>query len=365
MFPKIDKSKIDDMHFDSYAQKMMSYSKPKMLCLSPRELGKSTWWWLFAYKNAVEKGYTSIVFKYIQADLMDVTIDDIVGLLNKFLVEPVDIYYKRTFKDGIVDVELVGTEGEKIPFVRFVCINLPLRRLKSLFYPNLRWMCFDEYMLDTRTANETYPDQVVFKLNEIFKTFNRECDGKLRMWFLGNPYSRYAPVHNFVGVNSGKLEIGKYIVGEDYVASVIPLPQKLIDYITERDKNYKFAESYLMYSVFGHSVNDEQIRLKDRVIGYILRYVFYVEGKKLLVFRNNNDVVDSNNIYWVCIDNDYKSENRNIITFDYNSLVDGTILLGNEEKKYFRILKNAFRYRKIEFKDVESSYLFEQIFMNI
>ena len=310
-FPKIDKSKVDDMHFDAYANKLLSFNKPKILALSARELGKSTWWWLFAYRRATEKNETSILFKYYQADVMDVTFSDIEGLISKFTYEPITLDYKKgEIKNGIVDVSLVDKEeGKKIPFFRLVVINLPLRRLKSLFYPGLRWCCFDEYMLDTRVANEKYPEQVSFKMNEIFKTFNRECEGRLRMIFLGNPYSKFAPIHNFVGVKSSQLKIGEYAVGDDFVASVIPLPKKLTDYILERDSNYRFDENYLMYSVFGSSINDEQIRLLEKQPnGYILRYVFYIDGQKMLIFRNNNDVMEFNNLYWITIRNDYTTE---------------------------------------------------------
>lgn len=365
-FPKIDKSRIDDMHFDQFANKLLSYNKPKICCLSARELGKSTWAYLFLYRRCVEQGETFILFKYRQCDVMDVTIDDIGELISKFTYEPVKLWYKRgTLKEGVCDVYLWDEEEDKkIRFFRLVVINLPKNRLKSLFYPGLRWTLFDEYMLDTRAGDEeTYPNGCVMKLNEIFKTFNRETDGKLRMLFFGNPYSRSCPIHNFIGVKASQLKIGEYAVGDDYVAAVIPLPQKLIDHILERDKNYKFDENYLMYSIYGKSINDEQIRiLESEPKNYILRYVFYIEGQKLLVYRNNNDVIDSNNIYWITVRNEYTTTSKNIYTFDYNSLVEGTVLMSNDDRMVFTALKNCFRFRKIQFGSVESEYLFEQIY---
>ena len=45
--------------------------------------------------------------------------------------------------------------------------------------------------------------------------------------------------------------------------------------------------------------------------------------------------------------------------------MEGTVLISNEDRMIFTGLKNAFRFRKVQFSSIEASYTFEEIYNSI
>lgn len=249
---------------------------------------------MYAYRKLL-KSKATVVFKYQQADITDVMIGDIENLLNKFLTEPIKLYYKRgAVKDGLVDV-YVEYKEERFMFFRVIAMSLPIRRIKSLMLPNLSTMMFDEFLVDTRHG-ERYPNGCAFKMNEIFKTFVRESED-LKMFFMGNPYSLYCWVFSWCRIDITKLYPGSFYVNEDTVLEVGVLSDELKEYILNRDKDYVFDDSYVAYSFDGRAVNDSDIQIAPKPDNYILKYVFYIENKKLCVYRKNEITLDNTYYY--------------------------------------------------------------------
>ena len=352
--------KVDNIHYS--LNKVLSYNKIFALIISAREAGKSTAAWLYNYKQFT-KGKTVLVIRRLIADITATYIEDVENILNKFLDEPVKLEFKKgSIKDGVVDVYI-----EDKLFFRVIALSNPLSRIKSLMLPNLSTIIFDEFICNTRLG-EKYLTNEVFKFKEMFNTFQREAE-KLRVIFLGNPYSLYNPYFSWLGVKTDKLYPGSFVVGDSYVIECYELSKELKEYILSKNPLYKFDDSYTKYAFDGRAINDEFVQVEEKQPeGFQLRYVFYIQGKKLGIFRNNNNDAITNKdyyFYWVGIINDYKSDRRDIACFDYNDLIAGNYLIGKEEKKAFAFLKTCFRFRNMRFKTIEESYLFEEIYDNI
>lgn len=355
--------KLDNIHYN--LSKLLSYNKQFNFVISAREAGKTTAVWNYAYKQLRVKGKTTLVIRRLISDITDTYISDIENVINKFQEPDKQIkltFKKGSIKDGIVDVKITEDGSEPIPFFRVVAMSNPMSRIKSLMYPDLGLIVFDEFICNTRLG-EKYVNDEAFKFKELYNTFQRESEN-LRCIFVGNPYSLYNPYFSWINVNTQKLYEGSFQTGDTWVVECYKLTDELKEFILSKNPLYKFDDSYTAYAFDGRSVNDEQIRLYNTLPeNYELRYVFYIEHKKLCIYRNKQ--LDKDNWYWIGIDENYNSQRRDIMTFDYNTLIDGTILLNSEDKKSFRILKNAFRFRRILFKSIQESYLFEKIYDNI
>lgn len=354
---------LDKMHYS--LSPMLSYNKDFDAVISAREAGKSSAIWRYATNLLDQRGETTIVIRRRIADITETYVSDIENVINKFLADEDKI--KLSFKkggtnEGIVDVK-VEIGGEVRPFFRVVALSNPMARIKSLMYPNLGLMLFDEFICNTRLGEKYLPDEA-FKFKEVFNTFQRECASqgrRLRCIFAGNPYSLWNPYFEWWKVDTKKVYPGAMIKGDNYVLQCYELTQELKEHILKTNPLYQFDDSYTKYAFDGRSINDEQIRIVPKLPeNYSLRCVFYIEHKKLCVYRN--DRLDNDSWYWIGTDENYTSTRRDYYAFDYNQMVDHTVLVGPEEKKQFRLLRNAFRFRKITFKSISESYLFEQIF---
>lgn len=302
------------------------------------------------------------------SDITETYVSDIENVINKFLDDDKKIklvFKKGSQKEGIVDVSIKPADDstEAIPFFRVIALSNPMMRIKSLMYPNLGLLIFDEFICNTRLGEKYLPSET-FKFSEIYNTFQREAEN-LRCIFMGNPYSLYSPYFSWIQIETKKLYPGSFTVGDTYVVECYELTDELKQYILNKNPLYKFDQTYKDYAFDGRAVNDRDIRISEKLPdNFALKYVFYIDNKKMCVYRNAC-VDDNTDWYWCTINNSYESSRRDIITFDYNSLINGTILLSKEDRKCFIVLKNAFRLRKILFRTIEESYLFERIYENI
>ena len=362
--PEIDRTKLDDLHWK--LNKLLSHNKPFNSVISERELGKTTELITFLYNKLRQKGTTFAYIKKITADITATTISDLETGLNKFLKEPVQFtYLKGSLKDGLIDVH-IKYKDRSIWFFRVMALGLPLQRLKGQVLRNIAFMWSDEFIVNTR-LKEKYLFGEWFRFEELFTTLNRESANGIRAIFSGNPYSIYNPYFAAWGVKFKEIYPGNFIVGEKYAIDIPVISPELKALILSKNPLYEFDDSYKKYAFDGRSVNDEQIKIQEKEPkNFRLAFVFYIENQKIGVYFNNAYFDITEDAFWICIlAKDYESKDRNIYTFNFNSLVEGTILLSHEEKSRFNYLKKCFRLRRVSFKSVEESYLFEQIFQCI
>ena len=353
--------KRDSIHYSS--RKIDGYNLPFNFIISERELGKSTTIILDkVYKPFKEKGFTTIVLRRNVADLSPEYIDSFQNVINKFYDDNVIFEYSKSdLKNGIITIKINGK-----PFIMFLGLSKKIASIKSLMFPNLKTIVFDEFICNTRFGEKYLRDEAT-KFLEVYNTFRREGEN-LKCFFMGNPYSLYNPYFVYFGVDTSKIKRGVIISDKSqYVLECAEMSEELRAWILENNPLYQFDNSYTRYAFGGVNINDENILIrKNKPENYYLQFLFRIESKYIAIYRNNDYTkYDSPHYFATFIDIEQVSKKRDVFCFDFADLVDRTSLLSIDDKWRFEKLKSAMRNRLIEFSSIECYYLFEEIFFNI
>lgn len=362
----------DNLHLD--LRPIEGMNKWLNFIQSCRELGKTdVFWWVKIYSNWVhdKRPWGYLVRQCVEIN--EAMILDIENIINKWSVDPIELQYtKGAFKDGIVDVKINGEL-----FIRITSLSIPLRRLKLAKIPNIGGIFMDEYIIDPRTGEKYLPNEW-FKIKELYTTWRREYQGKgiLKMWFSANPYSLFNPV--FVGLNVplDKLKKDVYIrsgdswklehhilVGEEYAIQWGALHPLLREKLLRENPLYRFDEDYNQYALEGTAINDRNIKLGKLPKNFYLQFVLRVDGKNIGIFRNN--YVDDLKDDFYCMYVDRVSVDRCIYCFDFQEMIERTILVSFDERMMLQRFKEAFRKRAISFENINIYYYLEEIYKSL
>lgn len=350
------------------------YNKSINVFISPREPGKTdTTWWEKIYSNWCED---SKPWGYLVRQVVEITeamIQDIQDTINKWAVEPIELQYtKGALKDGIVDIKIKDQL-----FFRIIALSLPLRRIKLAKIPNIAGIFMDEFIIDPKSG-EKYLKNEYFKIKELYTTYRREYKGTgmMKMYFCGNPYSLFNPLFVGLGVDVAKLRKDTYkevdgqyklqhniFTGEEYAiewGSLHPLLRKML---LEKNPFYKFDEEYSEYALEGTAVNDRDIKLATLPRNFYLAFVIKMSGKVIGIFQNN--YVDDLQDKYFCKFLDEVSARRAIYCFEFEEMVDRSILMSLEERMKFKRFKEAVRKRDVSFEDINVYYYIEEVYKNL
>jgi len=353
--------KRDNIHYTT--RKIDGYNLPFNFIISEREAGKSTAIWLDkAYKSFKENGQTTLVIRRKVVHITKSYIDDIEQIINKFTDDKVLFEYPlSSIKDGIVDIKINNKR-----FMRVCALSVDITALKSLVLRDLKNIIFDEFICNGRFGEKYLKDEAT-KFMEVYNTFRRESEN-LKCYFMGNPYSLYNPYFMFFNIPTGKLKRGVILSdGKSYVVECYMITEELRQKILKENPLYQFDNSYTNYAFNGINVNDENIIIKAKCPeNYSLQYIFKASGKYIGIFRNNLYYLDGE-IKYYCqfIVADSISRRRDIIAFDFEELVQNTIMLSPEDRMKFQKIKDAMRRRQIAFQNIECYYLTEEIYFNL
>lgn len=362
--------KYDNIHWKM--NNLISYNKTFNFAVSGRGPGKSTDISRYLYKQ-YEKGYMFVLIRRLITDCTEVYINDFVEGINRFLDVPFEIKYNKSeLGKGLCDVYIAGNLDR--PFFRIIALSNPRYRLKGqVLKAPLSWIFFDEYKI---SREEKYLKGEFDKFKELYATLCRygpkDENGETtapRVIFAGNNYSLTDPYVAGLKIPVNKIKPGIILADKNFAFEDIKINEELRRLLIKQNPLFDFGQddAYTKYALDGISVSDQRIKiLEKQPEKYRLQFVFSIENKLLGIFYNANDWFrPGEDVYWVTVLNGYDSKNRNIACFDYDSLVEGTYLISNEDRITFNYLKNCFRYRKITFKSITEGYLFEQIYDNI
>lgn len=365
------------------------FNKSINVFISPREPGKTdTTWWEKIYSNWVED---SRPWGYLTRQVVEITeamIQDIEDNINKWAIEPIQLAYtKGSLKDGIVDIKIDG----KL-FVRIIALSLPLRRIKLAKIPNINGVFMDEFIIDPKSG-EKYLKNEYFKIKELYTTYRREYQGKgmMKMYFAGNPYSLFNPLFVGLGVDVAKLRKDVFIetqetmhysfidgieftdkiyklkqnvfIGDQYAIEWGALHPILRRWLLEKNPFYQFDEEYSEYALEGTAVNDRNIKLSSLPKNFYLSFVLRMSGKYIGIFQNNyiNDLEDK----FFCKFLDEVSAKRSIYCFEFEEMVERSILMDREERDKLQRFKNSMRKRTTSFEDINVYYYMEEVYKNL
>lgn len=332
----------------------MGYNLPFNAIISPREAGKTTEWVSYAW-NLFQQGYTTLIIRRHVNSISVAYIESLRFIINKFYDESVKFRYtKGELSEGIVYIYI----KEKL-FACVCALSKEIADIKSIVLPNIGGIFFDEFIVNPK-FNEKYLKGEADKFREVYNTFYRETNTKLKCFFIGNPYSLYNPYFAWWGVPTNQLKEGALIRGKNWVVWCYALSEELKKYILERNPLYEFDDSYTRYGFHGQAVADENAKIGELPQNYYLEYIFRMNGKFIEVYKNRyiDDLADR---YYCKISNSL-GKNRMAFAFDFSELVDRTALLSRDDKMKFARFKKAMNNNEVSFSSIEVYYLVLEVY---
>lgn len=347
----------DDLHYSF--REIDGYNKPFNFVMSPREPGKTTaMWFKKIYCNWKKKHKPWYYLVRYVVEITDTLIDDIANTyINKFSDDNVKLQYKSgDLKGGIVDVFIEGQI-----FLRICALSCKLRKLKLAILQDAEGAFMDEYIIDPSTG-EKYLQGEAFKLKEVYTTWRRGYTGTgiFKFYFCANPYSLFNPLFVDWKVEVNQLKRDSFYVGKFFVIHWAILNPKLRAMLLEKNPFYKFDEDYANYAVEGQATQDANIKIGALPEGYKLQFVFLYDKIKIGIYRNYTEDIELDKFYAKEIKNEGYS--KAIYCVDFADMINGSILLGNEDRLRLKIFKNAIRTRQITFENINLYYILKEVY---
>lgn len=337
------------------------YNKAFNFVMSARELGKTTTMWLQKIYNKWKK--TKRPWYYVVRNTVEITealIDSIADtIINKFTDDDVKLEYKTgDFKGGIVDVRIKGE-----CFFRIVSLSCKLRKIKLAILENSEGAFMDEYIIDPQTK-ERYLSGEAFKLKEAYNTWRRGYggDGVFKMYFNANPYTLHNPLFIEWKVETNKLKRGSFYVGETFVIQWALLSETLKEKLLRENPLYKFDDDYSKYALYGVAIQDTNIKIAPFPSNYRLQFIFKYDKILVGIFQNWEYEGDEDRFYCKQLQS---TGRRDIICFDFNEMIEGTILLGSAERLKLKFFKECMRQRLISFENINLYYIIKEIYAQL
>lgn len=348
---------LDNLHYDF--REIDGYNKAFNFIFGARECGKTAMFWMKKFYQKWKKDHRPIIYMVRNSvEISEALITSIFDtIINKFTDDGVKPIYKLSaFKDGITDVSFDG-----YLMFRIVSLNISMRRIKLAVLKHISCAVIDEYIIDPKT-NEKYLTNEAFKIKEAYTTWRRECDGILRFYFLANPYSLYNPMFLDWKVDLGKLKIGSFYVGDNFVIHWCKLHPILFERLKAVNPLYSEGSEYLSYALEGKAINDANIPLGNLPMNFYLRFIFKIGSYYLGVYGNR---LYDDNIKYHIEEIKNPSEKRNVYCFDFVDMVNRTQILSVEDRMRMQHFKRALMMNQCLFKTINDYYLTMEVYKNL
>lgn len=358
----------DKIHIDSDVGLLDGNNKTWNFVVTEREPGKTTLMWKKIYNAFKRERRPSVVFRRYQTDITSTYIDDTEKLINNFTRGNIELEYtKADLKSGgMMNVYIKGIDEV---FFRFIALNAPLERLKSMYLPKVKYFMFDEFICNRRLGEKYLIDEP-FRVKELYTTYNRENKKRgfspIKCYLFGNPYSLFNPFFSDFKVDVNKLFPGALVVKNDYCVWCYQTRPELKAFILSSNPLYQFDDEYRKYAFDGRAMQDADIRVETtQPLNFKLQYVLKIHGKCLGVYRGFR-LEPEKTFFWIAkMDPGTIGKRRDIVCFDFGDMADRTVLLRNDGKRRYSLLKEAIAHRWVTFKSVEESWLLEEIYQEI
>lgn len=357
---------FDDIHYN--ISKLDSYNKQWNICWSPRELGKSTAIDVQkVYKQWKENGWPAVYLFNQQADMSEGQMMSVENTINKFKGREVHLSCTKDSNSIwlIWNTPTNGTKKDRSLFCVFASVSAPIRRFKGLNIGPISCIIYDEFIVNTKQG-ERYPDNLAFKLKEIYKTFVRECRPRLlKVYCFGNPYSKYHPLLVDLKCPINSIKKGTTLVGDNYVLDAAVLSPELRQFILDTDPNHNFDDTYEKYAFDGDAINDEDVNvIEKQPPGYKLYLTFKAQDRYLYCYRCEYEATLPGAYafkYW-CMATDQKpSPKRDVLSLNFESMTKDSKLTAYYKGIYIG-LKCAIALNTAAYSSPEAYYLAQLIY---
>lgn len=344
--------KLDSIHIDYSI--IDGYNKDNNLIIAPRHDGKTTCFMVQkAYKAWLADGTVTCVVFRNTADMTAFALQSYLAPINKFKEKEFELRFSNSERqDGVCPCYI----GDKL-FLLGVSLSIPERRLKGLVCPNCRLLMFDEVIINVKKG-ERYIKDEFNKMKTLLDTLRKE--NRVRAYFLGNPYSLVSPYSNGFGIDVGKTKINTITTGASWAFWFKSLSPELKQWLIENDATYKDEDDYTKWALEGIPVNDEGKNVGEKRASYRLDFIIGYEGRTYGIYRLNDLDADAE-AYYIDYYSD-KSRRRYMYTFQFEDMVNNTILATKDDKRKFSWLKKAICNNDVRCRDVAVASMLEEIY---
>lgn len=349
----------DNIHYN--LRNIEGYNKPFNFIMGPREDGKTTSMWYKRIYAGWKKNFRP--WYYLVRNINEITdslIQDIENTINDFIENPISIEYKMgDFKEGVVDCKI-----ENRVIFRIVALSCKMRKLKLAKLRNAEGVFMDEYIINP-DMKEHYLPAEAFKIKECYNTWRRAYGGNgiFKMYFTANPYSLFNPLFLDWNVDLNKLQRGKFYQGKDFVIHWSVLSAELKAFLLKHNPLYNESNEYTRYALEGVAINDSNIKIGPKPPEYTLRFIFKYDKIYIGIFMNPNYTGEGDRYY--CGKLDDVSSKRTILCLDFSEMIQGSILMGIDERLKLRMFKEAMRCRCIVFENANIYYMIKEIYQEL
>lgn len=338
------------------------YQKEFNLIIAPRNVGKTT-----ALENGkiLKAWRKSLCVVYYLRKHVGIDIEAIKSRINKLLPEYEQIdfkYSKGDLKSGRCRVNIKIGGGEW--FIGLLCLSLnqDKQTIKNTAYQSrIAFEVFDEYVVDTK--NDKYMDDEWNLFLEAHNTISKSYDESVknhRVYFMGNPYSRYTPFFVAFNIDSRLIKPNTLLNGFEWAVQVYDMKNELKKELIETHK-ITGDENYINYATTNSFLNDENINVVSYMpVGYSFNLVYYIIYKsiKMMVFYGHHRTQRFSYVKKTFDD----VKNKKMFAFDLNEVGEKSEIRLNNFKDIFFPLKFSLMKYRCFFSHVECFYLLKELF---
>lgn len=235
----------------------------------------------------------------------------------------------------------------------YLCLSTQLT-VKSVSYPKVTWIGFDEFIISTKGYYRYLEDEVTSFL-ELYSTIARLRD--VKVMFMANSISSINPYFLYFNI---KLEKNKrFITKNDFTVEYhVPEEHK------EAVKKTRFGKMISGTDYGKYAIDNE---FAEDIVDFIekipknseCRFTIYYKGKHYGVFYNYT----YGNIY---ISNKYNSNSKFIYVLRVEDIRDGYLMVHKpKDNPYFKHLSNCFKENRVRFENLYIKDIMFEIFRKI
>lgn len=323
----------------------LPYQRCFNLINSERSIGKTYTAEGFFLERAINKGEEFVYLVRTQDEKNG-------GVFEKAFQKVID----KEFKDVLIEFTkeecfqvIEDEDGQPIDKVTLgYCIALSeATKKKKVNYPNVKWMMFDEYIVDEKERSAyvngwNEPDLLL----KIYHTIDRERDYVV-CFLLANNITFYNPYHMHPAFKIPKVEKDKLWYNENVLFHWVSASLRL----KEEKEKCKFLRmikntEYGAYSVNGEYINDNVNFIMEKTVR--AGYVFTIEymGEKFGVWQDSKEGL-------VFIDGKVDPSCRLVYALTIGDHNENTLLTKNRNSNLLSWLSNSFKQGNVRFTSME------------
>ena len=334
--------------------KILAYQRNFNFINGERSIGKTYTTIKFCINRAITRGQEFVYIVRTQYEKLNNALE--LALQKVLMNEFPELNIKFTTEKATVTTE--NENGQKTTITLAYCLALTEAvKIKKMSFPNVKYMIFDEYMLE-ENRNTRYVDgwREPDLLLNIYHTIDREED-RVIVFMLGNNTSFYLnPYHRHAAFNIPKIDKGKIWTSENVLFQWAEATEELKQ---EKSKS-KFIKmisdsEYGQYAAKGEYINDVTDFVEIRPNSARPYFTILYESEKYGIWY------DAKTGY-VFIDDRYDPSIPSIYALTLADHTEDTVLVNKANSNCIKWLSKMYKLGNVKFTSMKIKAKAEQMF---